>query len=155
VATIGLFVVQFPFSLEAQQNRSPVFDVHLHGSFTKANTDAMQAMMDSLNVTGAMFIGSYEQITSLPGRRIETLIPGLMFPCEGGKMPNAGVPCFPGTGEFPDTAWLRKEVIAGRIKVFGEISAEYLGMLPDDPKLEPYYALAEELDVPVGIHPAA
>jgi hypothetical protein len=55
-----------------------------------------------------------------------------MFPCEGGKMPNAGVPCFPGTGEFPDTAWLRKEVIAGRIKVFGEISAEYLGMLPDD-----------------------
>jgi hypothetical protein len=68
VATIGLFVVQFPFSLEAQQNRSPVFDVHLHGSFTKANTDAMQAMMDSLNVTGAMFIGRFEQITSLPER---------------------------------------------------------------------------------------
>jgi predicted TIM-barrel fold metal-dependent hydrolase len=23
---------------------------------------------------------------------------------------------------------------------------------PDDPKLEPYFALAEELDIPIGIH---
>jgi hypothetical protein len=67
VASIGLFVLRSPLSL-AQQSREPVFDVHLHGSFTKANTDAMQSMMDSLNVTGAMFIGSYEQITSLPER---------------------------------------------------------------------------------------
>jgi hypothetical protein len=29
---------------------------------------------------------------------------------------------------------------------------QYSGLAPNDPGLEPYFALAEELDVPVGIH---
>jgi predicted TIM-barrel fold metal-dependent hydrolase len=34
----------------------------------------------------------------------------------------------------------------------GEIGAQYAGMSLSDPRLEPYLALAEELDVPVGVH---
>lgn len=34
----------------------------------------------------------------------------------------------------------------------GEITAQYAGLSPSDPSLEPYLALAEELDIPVGIH---
>lgn len=39
-----------------------------------------------------------------------------------------------------------------RFSVFAEIGAQYRGIRLDDPKLEPYFALAEELDIPVGVH---
>lgn len=38
------------------------------------------------------------------------------------------------------------------MKVLGEITNAYDGIAPDDPRMEPYWALAEELDVPVGYH---
>jgi predicted TIM-barrel fold metal-dependent hydrolase len=41
---------------------------------------------------------------------------------------------------------------SGDFQVLGEIMAQYEGVTPNDPRLEPYWALAEELDVPVGIH---
>lgn len=50
----------------------------------------------------------------------------------------------------PDSvrAWLQ----AKRFALIGEVIAQYGGLPPDDPALEPYWALAEQLDVPVGIH---
>ena len=41
---------------------------------------------------------------------------------------------------------------AGRLTVIGEIMAQYEGVAVDDPRLEPLWALAVELDVPVAIH---
>lgn len=41
---------------------------------------------------------------------------------------------------------------AGRLKVIGEIMAQYEGVRLDDPRLDPLWALAVELDVPVAIH---
>ncbi|MES2306367.1 MAG: amidohydrolase family protein [Gemmatimonadota bacterium] len=41
---------------------------------------------------------------------------------------------------------------AGAFTVLAEVMNQYAGMAPDDPRLEPYWALAEELDIPVGIH---
>jgi uncharacterized protein len=40
----------------------------------------------------------------------------------------------------------------GRIAGLGEIGAQYMGMLPSDPRLEPYMALAERLEIPVAFH---
>ena len=40
----------------------------------------------------------------------------------------------------------------GRFAVFAEISAQYNGLSPADESLEPYFAMAEELDIPVGVH---
>jgi predicted TIM-barrel fold metal-dependent hydrolase len=51
-----------------------------------------------------------------------------------------------------DLDGLRKEYEAGRLGGLGEIGVQYIGMAADDPKLEPFYALAEEFDVPTLIH---
>jgi predicted TIM-barrel fold metal-dependent hydrolase len=40
----------------------------------------------------------------------------------------------------------------GRLAVLGEITNQYAGIPPDDPRMEPYWAMAEALDIPVGIH---
>jgi predicted TIM-barrel fold metal-dependent hydrolase len=48
--------------------------------------------------------------------------------------------------------FLRKEHAAGRLQSLGEVGVQYEGLAPNDPKMEPIYALAEELDIPLGIH---
>ena len=57
-----------------------------------------------------------------------------------------------GNIDLPSIASLRAAHRAGHLQVLGEIVAQYDGVPPNDPSLEPYYALAEELDIPVGIH---
>jgi len=63
----------------------------------------------------------------------------------GGAQIDAGIP-------MPDVARLRRDFAAGRLGFMGEVGAQYLGLSPGDPVLEPYFALAEEFDIPVGIH---
>jgi hypothetical protein len=41
---------------------------------------------------------------------------------------------------------------SGQVAVFGELGLQYDGIRADDPRLEPFWAMAETLDVPVGIH---
>jgi predicted TIM-barrel fold metal-dependent hydrolase len=47
---------------------------------------------------------------------------------------------------------LRRLFKDGSFAVLGEVLNQYAGIAPDDPRLEPYWALAELLDVPVAIH---
>ena len=49
-------------------------------------------------------------------------------------------------------AALAAQARSGETKVFAEITPQYRGLRPDHPALEPFYAMAERLDVPVGIH---
>ena len=44
---------------------------------------------------------------------------------------------------------LRQQLQNGNAKLLGEITAQYVGLKPDDPVLAPYWKLAEELDVPL------
>lgn len=53
---------------------------------------------------------------------------------------------------LPSPDEIRLAVQAGEVGALGEITAQYAGMIPSDPALEPYFALAEELDLSVGIH---
>ncbi len=46
----------------------------------------------------------------------------------------------------------RRLFLAGEFAVFAEIGAHYRGRLLSDAVYEPYFALAEELDIPVGVH---
>lgn len=50
----------------------------------------------------------------------------------------------------PDS--IRALVESGSLEVLAEVTNQYLGIAPDDEEMAPYWALAEELDLPVGIH---
>lgn len=67
--------------------------------------------------------------------------PGRIIPAGGPENPVA-----------PDEQALRKRVADGDLEVFAEISTQYMGISPDDPAMEAFWTLAEELDRPVGIH---
>ncbi len=47
---------------------------------------------------------------------------------------------------------LRKKHAEGNVQVLAEMAPFYAGITADDPSLEPYFALAQELDIPVGFH---
>ncbi len=47
---------------------------------------------------------------------------------------------------------LREAYTKGGFTVMGEVAPQYQGMSPSDPVFDEYFALAEELDIPVGIH---
>lgn len=69
-----------------------------------------------------------------PGR----FIPGLEFQLGGQNTPTV--------------AALRALHSQGRLAVLGEVTNQYVGIAPDDARMEPYWAMAEALDIPVGIH---
>jgi predicted TIM-barrel fold metal-dependent hydrolase len=59
---------------------------------------------------------------------------------------------FSGGPDAQSVEGMRQQFKAGPFTVLGEVTAQYGGISPDDPSLAPYWALAEELDIPVGIH---
>ncbi len=50
---------------------------------------------------------------------------------------------------------VRALLTSGQVKVLAEVTTQYRGLPPDAEELDPYWALAEEFDVPVGIHMGA
>jgi len=53
---------------------------------------------------------------------------------------------------FPDLSALRKAYQERRYGAMGEIGAQYAGLCLADARYEAYLAMAEELDIPVGVH---
>lgn len=47
---------------------------------------------------------------------------------------------------------IKKEFLSGKYGLLGEMAMQYSSVRPDDEILDPYYALAEELDIPVLTH---
>jgi predicted TIM-barrel fold metal-dependent hydrolase len=64
---------------------------------------------------------------------------------------------FPGLGfqigsSAPTVGSLEQLHSDGNLAVLAEVTNQYLGIAPDDERMEPYWELAERLDIPVGIH---
>ncbi len=99
----------------------------------------MAAEMERLNVTALVF-GDPKSVQKWQEAVPKRVIPGTAF--ENGMTPGSRVPLDE----------LRKHFTAGGFKVMGEIGLQYQGISPSDPGVDQYFALAEELDVPVAIH---
>lgn len=54
--------------------------------------------------------------------------------------------------DSPSPETLRALHAEGRLTVFAEVVNQYAGIAPDDERMEPYWTMAEDLDLPVGIH---
>ena len=52
----------------------------------------------------------------------------------------------------PSLEQARDAFANGPYKAMGEVGTQYAGILPTDERLAPYWELAEQLDIPVGIH---
>lgn len=149
----------------AQPPRRPIIDVHLHaylpkdaqfdefpgsyrvlahpitGRVPSASTAeehmrATLAAMDEHNVVLGVVSGPLEAVDAwrafAPGRFVG-----------GAQIERAGA---------LSLAELKKRFADGSVGLLGELGAQYQGLSPSDPQFEPYYALAEEAGVPVGIH---
>ena len=95
------------------------------------------AEMERLNVTAVVF-GPPDSVQKWRDAAPKRVIPGTSF--------LAGADKRVGLDE------LRKDFTRDGFKVMGEIGLQYQGLSPSDPSVDQYFALAEELDVPVGIH---
>ncbi|HUO86029.1 MAG TPA: hypothetical protein VM617_01455, partial [Thermoanaerobaculia bacterium] len=65
----------------------------------------------------------------------------------GGRIIPASM--FGGGPDAPSVETLRAWFVEGRYEVLGEVTVQYGGLAADDPAMAPYWALAEELDIPV------
>jgi len=100
------------------------------------------AAMDRNHVVKA--VASGDQLNLYAGDLEKRLLPGIILPGVGEKMQIGSLE--------PSPAVLRQMHKEGKLAVLAEFCPQYLGLEPASPKLEPYWALAEELGMPVGIH---
>ena len=96
---------------------------------------AMLEMLERYNIR-AVATGRVEEVAKWRAAAPDRIIPATPFDGYEKRQPEA----------------FRRLITEGKVAVFAEISSQYNGLSPADPSLEPYFALAEELDIPVGIH---
>jgi predicted TIM-barrel fold metal-dependent hydrolase len=97
------------------------------------------AEMERLNVT-AVVMGDPKTVKEWQAAAPKRVIPAMSF--ENGLAP----------GKYVSIEELRKGFTQDGFKVMGEVGLQYEGISPSDPAVDAYFALAEELDIPVGIH---
>lgn len=93
------------------------------------------AALEQYNIR-AVASGPPEFVAKWKAAAPERIITGLLFSTTSGITPSA----------------MRERFQKREFSVLGEVVTQYDGVSPSDPALEPYLALAEELDIPVGIH---
>ncbi len=159
----GLLLLLFLSACSSEPPRYPIIDMHLHaydmgwsggrvlghpltGKASAARTDeallrVTLETMDRYNIVRAVASGPLDVVRTWTEAAPDRFIGGAMF--TGG--PSTYTPT-------PSLDALRTGVRDGAIGVIGELASQYAGLAPDDPALEPYFELAEDLRLPVGIH---
>ena len=94
------------------------------------------AEMERLNVKAVVF-GAPDAVRKWRDAAPDRVIPGTGFELAGKRVP---------------LDQLRASFATDGFKVMGEIGLQYQGISPSDMSVDQYFALAEELDVPVAIH---
>ncbi|GAA4712496.1 amidohydrolase [Sphingomonas lutea] len=98
------------------------------------------AHMKRFNIVAGVISGDRPIVAAWHKKHPDRFIPAANFFLDEGLPPASHV------------RTLEAQARSGETKVFAEVTAQYRGLPPDHPALEPFYAMAERLDVPVGIH---
>ena len=94
------------------------------------------AMLERYNIVLAVTTGRLDRVAAWRAAAPDRVLPATYFNPPSTRSPE----------EF------RRLVALDSIVAFAEISAQYEGLRLDDESLAAFFALAEELDVPVGVH---
>lgn len=134
----------------------PVIDVHRHATWpggddaayharTLAEMDANGVVLALLSLTETSDVAAW--VEAAPGR----FLGGPMLPCPR-NLSEPRYRCFAEHEGWVDLAWLRTQAAAGKIAILHELTPSYEGISTANPRLAHYWALAAELDLPVGVH---
>ncbi len=167
ILSLVTFFLSFIVSCEKSSEPFPIIDMHMHMfqwnkygdppapnlitakvPAARSNTEAIEAHiaeMDRYNIVLAVGSGQLEMAKKWKTHAPERFLTGMEFP-------RYTAPVNKRLEEWPDIDELRKLYESGQLQIMGEITAQYAGVAPNDPKLEPYYTLAEELGIPVCLH---
>lgn len=157
----AILLVAIPTSWASEPYRGPIIDMHMH-SYGPA-TDVMQSSPIA-NGKPAIPLGMNHMTASLRAMREHNVVLGMVSADDADMASvlrwHAADPSriiagagFNGSDEpIPNIAQLRHDIKQGKYHVIGEIGAEYAGKSLSDPTYEPVLALAEEFDLPVGVH---
>lgn len=155
-SVVLLLALLFMAPAMAERYTGPIIDVHLHagkaapgainpatGKPTTANTDAERQSltlehMQRHRIVLGLVSGPMDAMARMQSAAPDRIWAGAMLDDHGHPLP-----------PIPE---LRQAYDSGELRVLGEIGAQYNGLNPSEPWFEPYLALAEELDIPVGIH---
>ena len=166
LVSLAAFFLSFIVSCQSTKP-FPVVDIHMHTyqwnkygdppppnlitgdvPAARSDTEAIKAyidQMDRYNIVLAVGSGQLETARKWKAHAPERFLIGMEFPRYTAPVNNR-------LEQWPDVDELRTLYESGQLQIMGEISAQYAGVAPDDPELEPYYALAEELGLPVCFH---
>lgn len=148
--TILFFLAFFYVSISfIPKNEQKVFDVHLHGS---KDLSGQLKNLEKAGVYKAAVSTSWNLQNSYRGKSTIKLLFGLMFPCPNGNVPYSLQPCYENGQDWPSPDWVEQQIKEGKIDFLGEVLSQYYGISSSDSLLFPYYALAEQYQLPVGIH---
>jgi len=157
---LGLVGIPCLISAKTATNKNlPIIDMHMHSfpveymggasvpnpvtgnpSGATSDEELMQATlmeMHHYNIVKAVTSGPLEVVYRWKSEEPRRIIGGVHFD---------------EVTSLPDVEQLRQQFIAGRLGVLGELAAQYVGLPLSDSLFEPYLTLAEELDIPVGVH---
>jgi hypothetical protein len=157
VTSLAMFTSATPVQ-HNEQERPPIIDVHLHAygaderwthpvpnprtgrpmsaTTEQAHMEATLAEMKKYNIVKGVVSNDYQAVMRWRAAAPDRIMASYAF-----DDPSA-----------PDLEFLRREHAAGRLMALGEVATQYEGIAPDDPRMERHWTLAEELDIPVGLH---
>ena len=124
-------------------NRAPCTDPIPAASSDEAVLRDTIAAMERLNIYGVVS-GEPERMAVWMAAAPDRIMPAVDY-----RLPGTPGSRHVGVRTLDELRRLHAE---GRLTVIGEIMAQYEGVPFDDPRLEPLWSLAEELDVPVAVH---
>ncbi len=171
VRVVGSVVVAIlsPVAASAQTGRLPVFDAHLHARdgvrterllclpvtvYGVVEPECDHPLRAPLTDSGmvATTVAALERLNVYGVISGHPLVRVRRFVREAPDRLRAAYQFSLGYDSYLTVEELRAKLERGDYEVIGEIELQYDGISPADERMEPYWELAEELDVPVALH---